>query len=188
MVARGRPRPAGRACQSSEARRQAAGSLSCGGEYVRQPLARSPEPGAGLPTLRGGRPGLGAGEGVLPTRAAGRTGARPPVMAAVLPSALVGDPGRDPEPRLLRGPEVNPDGQGAGRALLMAFSGPGPRLGSGFPRPAALSPTSCLASVTRDRALRANSECPRALHVPGTPQASPLGSGHCLPPRSKGHL
>lgn len=169
MVAGGRPRPAGRACQSSGARRGAAGSLSCGGEYVRLPAARPPArvrtPHADGRTAGSGRLGGGA------ACTWGRAHPGPPAChgcgAALAPGR--GTPGRDPSPRLLRGPEVNPGGPGAGRALLMAFPGAGPRLGSGFPRPAALSLTRCLAPMTRDRASRANSGCPGAPHGPGTP-------------------
>lgn len=56
------------------------------------PLAR----GWGSPLLRGGRLELGTREGALPARAAGHTGARPPVMAAAMPSALVWYPGSGP--------------------------------------------------------------------------------------------
>lgn len=170
VVAGGRPRSAGRACQSSGARRGAAGSLSCGGEYVRPPPARRPPARVRTPHADGRTAGAGRrGGGAACTW--GRAHPGPPAChgcgAALGPGR--GTPGRDPSPRLLRGPEVNPGGPGTGRALLMAFPGAGPRLGSGFPRPAALSLTRCLAPVTRDRASRANSGCPGAPHGPGTP-------------------
>lgn len=55
-----------------------------------------------------------------------------------------------------------------GRALLVASPRVGLRLGAGFPRLAALSSARCLASVTRDRASRANSGVPGAPHALST--------------------
>lgn len=55
-----------------------------------------------------------------------------------------------------------------GRALPLASPRVRPRLGAGFPRLAALSPARCLASVTRDRASRANSGVPGAQHALST--------------------
>lgn len=104
--------------------------------------ARRP-PGVRTPHADGRTAGAGRRGGGA-ARTWGRAHPGPPAChgcgAALAPGR--GTPGRDPSPRLLRGPEVNPGGPGAGRALLMAFPGADPRLGSGFPRPAALSPHS----------------------------------------------
>ena len=67
-----------------------------------------------------------------------------------------------------------------GRALLLASPRVDPRLGAGFPRLAALSPARCLASVTRDRASRANSGVPGAQHALSTTLS--FASGSPLPP------
>lgn len=150
--------------------------------------ARRP-PGVRTPHADGRTAGAGCRGGGA-ARTWGRAHPGPPAChgcgAALAPGR--GTPGRDPSPRLLRGPEVNPGGPGAGRALLMAFPGADPRLGSGFPRPAALSPTRCLAPVTRDRASRANSGCPGALHGPGTPPRFASRIPTLPSPHLRGHL
>lgn len=72
--------------------------------------------------------------------------------------------------------------------LLVASAGVGSCLGAGFPRLAALFPTLCLASVTRDRASRANGEVPGAQPALSTTPSFASGSPILASPRPGGQL